>query len=156
MTESDREHEHGEPNAAPSADSGQGDSGHTVTATTEGQATKSPANVPKRCRWCRKVLPARKGPGRPRQYCSQPCRQWDWVSRQRAAELQLSEGELVMARSELDKLHDDLYVLACAVEDTRRDLAKGDATADDLRDMLDWLLQAAIPLHDREIAAPEA
>lgn len=62
----------------------------------------------------------------------------------------------MIARTELDALHDDLYVLACAVDDTRRDLADGNArhTAKDLRSMLDWLLEAALPLRDRELSAP--
>ncbi len=111
----------------------------------------------RRCRWCRRVLPARSGPGRPKEFCSQKCRQWDWVSRQRARELELSEGELVIARDELDRLHDDLYVLACAVDDTERDLRSLGArpTAREVRDILDWLLSAAKPLRDREISAPE-
>lgn len=110
-----------------------------------------------RCRWCRRVLPERSGRGRPKQFCSQRCRQWDWVARQRARELELSEGELVIARSELDALHDDLYVLACAVEDTERDLTEGGSrrTARELREMLDWLLECARPLRDREISAPD-
>jgi len=101
------------------------------------------------------VLPVRQGRGRPRQFCSQRCRQWDWVSRQRARELQLSEDELVIARTELERLHDDLYVLACAVDDTERDLADAgaDAGATDLRQMLAWLLAAAGPLRDRELSA---
>lgn len=105
-----------------------------------------------RCRWCRRVLPARSGPGRPKEFCSQRCRQWDWVSRQRARELALSENELVIARDELDRLHDDLYVLACAVDDAERDLAAmGDTpTAKELRDVLQWLLVAATPLRNRE------
>jgi endogenous inhibitor of DNA gyrase (YacG/DUF329 family) len=109
----------------------------------------------RRCRWCRKVLPQGSGRGRPREFCSQRCRQWDWVARQRARELELSEGELVVARAELDALHDDLYVLACAVDDVERDLAttRG-ATARELRDALDWVLAAARPLRDREISAP--
>lgn len=109
-----------------------------------------------RCRWCRRVLPERVGRGRPKQFCSQRCRQWDWVARQRARELELSEDELVIARTELDALHDDLYVLACAVDDTQRDLADGNArhTAKDLRGMVDWLLEAALPLRDREFSAP--
>lgn len=107
-----------------------------------------------RCKWCRKVLPKRSGPGRPKRYCSQPCRQWDWVSRQRAAELQLNEDELVMARHELDRLHDDLYVLACAVEDTERDLAAGSPTKGELTEMLNWIMDAARPLRDRELSAP--
>ena len=109
-----------------------------------------------RCRWCRRVLPERAGPGRPRQFCSQRCRQWDWVARQRAHELELSEDELVIARDELDRLHDDLYVLACAVDDTEKDLAAAGAktAATELRRMLDWLLEAARPLRDRELSAP--
>src|SRR5918993_912727 len=110
----------------------------------------------RRCRWCRRALPERKGPGRTREFCSPRCRQWDWVSRQRARELALSEGELVIARSALDELHDQLYVLACAVDDAERDLDPPDGapTPEDVRQALDWLLEAARPLRDRELAAP--
>ncbi len=95
---------------------------------------------------------SRRGPGRPREFCSQRCRQWDWVARQRARELQLSDDELVVARAELDGLHDELYVLACAVEDVERDLgAPGRRTVTELTDAVDWLLAAARPLRDREI-----
>jgi hypothetical protein len=111
-----------------------------------------------RCRWCRRVLPERAGPGRPREFCSQKCRQWDWVARQRARELELSDGELVIARAELDKLHDDMYVLACAVDDTEKDLQSAGAkvNAAELRRMLDWLMSAAKPLRDRELSAPSS
>ena len=108
----------------------------------------------RRCRWCRRALPERKGRGRPREFCSSRCRQWDWVSRQRAHELALSDGELVIAKATLDELHDDLYVLACAVDDVERDLAAPKLSAADLRHSLDWLLDAARPLRNREIAAP--
>lgn len=122
--------------------------------------TESPAPPPaagdRRCRWCRRVLPARSGPGRPREFCSQTCRQWDWVSRQRARELRISEDELVIARAELERLHDDLYVLACAVDDTERDLAElgSRPTTKELREILDWLLEAARPLRTRQVPAP--
>lgn len=59
----------------------------------------------------------------------------------------------MIARAELDALHDDLYVLACAVDDTRRDLADGAQEPAELRRMLDWLLEAAGPLRDRELSA---
>jgi hypothetical protein len=98
-------------------------------------------------------MAARNGPGRPAKFCSQKCRQWNWVAQQRAVELQLSEHELVIARTELDALHDDLYVLACAVDDTERDLASGEPSVADLRSMLEWLMAAARPLRDRELAA---
>ncbi len=58
-----------------------------------------------------------------------------------------------MARSELDALHDDLYVLECAVADTRRDLSR-DMTKAELLDALRWLLDAAVPLADRKLGAP--
>ena len=108
-----------------------------------------------RCRWCRKVLAPANGRGRPREFCSQRCRQWDWVARQRAAELHLSEGELIIARAELDALHDDLYVLACAIDDAERDLADAGAkpSARELTDILAWLLDTARPLRDRGLAA---
>lgn len=78
------------------------------------------------------------------------------MSRQRARELELSDGELVVARAELDRLHDDLYVLACAVDDTERDLVDvgDDATAVELREILDWLLDAAKPLREAQFSAP--
>lgn len=116
-----------------------------------GEGSGAPAE--RRCRWCRFPLAEHDGPGRPRQFCSQACRQWDWVSRQRARELALSDGELVMARSELDALHDDLYVLERAVADTRRVL-EHDTTKSELLTALRWLLDAAAPLVDRRGRAP--
>ena len=76
------------------------------------------------------------------------------MARHRAAELELNENELVVARSELDALHDELYVLACAVDDVERDLEGQLApTAQHLTEALRWLLEAARPLRDREIGA---
>jgi endogenous inhibitor of DNA gyrase (YacG/DUF329 family) len=110
----------------------------------------------RRCGWCRAILRVSSGRGRPRKFCSQRCRQWDWVARQRARELELSEGELVVARTALDALHDDLYVLSCAVADIEQDLAAGPG-ADEVRELLEWLLSAARPLRDRSMgAAPGA
>ena len=62
----------------------------------------------------------------------------------------------MIAKSALDDLHDDLYVLACAVEDTEADLEalgpKPDPT--ELLRILTWLLDAAKPLRSREVPAP--
>ena len=111
----------------------------------EWQRKKAPDGP--RCRWCRRVLQERSGPGRPRAYCSQPCRQWDWVARQRAREVQLSDEQLVMAREELNDIHDALYVLSCAVDDVQRDLADIEKpSAKELRDMLQWILECAEPI----------
>ena len=114
----------------------------------------SGGSATKHCRWCRRALPERSGPGRPRVFCSGRCRQWEWVAKHRAAELELSDNELVVARSELDALHDELYVLACAVEDVERDLAGARTPSrGELVDALAWVLDAARPLRDREIGA---
>jgi hypothetical protein len=91
--------------------------------------------------------------GRPRQFCSQACRQWDWVGRQRARELQLSETELIVTKAELDQLHDELYVVACAVDDVERDLVSAGKrpAASEVTAMLSWLLEAARPIRNREL-----
>lgn len=121
------------------------------TKGSQSRGDEDSANRP-RCRWCRRVLANRSGPGRPKVFCSQACRQWDWVSRQRARELQISENELVVARRELDRLYDDLYVLSCAIEDTDRELGAGRPTVAGLQEALRWLLDAARPLHNRTVA----
>ena len=123
-----------------------------MTQLHRGNDSGGPTTV--HCRWCRRALPERTGPGRPREFCSGRCRQWDWVARHRATELKLSENELVIARGELDALHDELYVLACAVDDVERDIGtRTTPTPHELAAALDWLLEAARPLRDREIGA---
>jgi hypothetical protein len=72
------------------------------------------------------------------------------VSRQRARELALRDDELVMTRAELDALHDDLYVLHCAVVDTQRDL-EHPMSAQETLEALRWLLDAAAPFAARRI-----
>ena len=102
---------------------------------------------PERCRWCGRKLPDRAGPGRPREFCRQSCRQRDYESRLRSAEVGLSDRELVITRAELDALRDALYVVEAAVEDVDRDLAAdGGSEPDEVRRSLDWLLEAVRPL----------
>ncbi len=64
----------------------------------------------------------------------------------------------MIARDELDALHDDLYVLACAVDDADADLdAAGERpTVRELQLVIDNLRAAAKPLRDRELSAPAA
>ncbi len=72
------------------------------------------------------------------------------MARQRARELAISDQQLVVTREQLAALHDDLYVLSCAVADTQRDLADGMA-AEEAMEALRWLLDAAVPLTERRI-----
>jgi hypothetical protein len=90
-------------------------------------------------------LPRPARTGRPRRYCRAVCRQRDFEARQRAAEVGLTERDLVVARRRLDELHDQLYVLEAAIEDVERDLA-GSPTKQDYADAMAWLLQAARPV----------
>ncbi|GAC1536547.1 MAG: hypothetical protein NVS3B12_19620 [Acidimicrobiales bacterium] len=98
-----------------------------------------------RCRWCQRPLGARTGPGRPREYCRQGCRQRDYEARRRAAERGLDEGEIIVTRSRLERLQDRLWILSCAVSDVDGDLARATSPAE-VRAALDWLLDAARPL----------
>jgi len=114
--------------------------------------TKLGATDGGRCQWCRSPVEQPTGAGRPRRFCCQACRQWDWVARQRANELQLSEDELVIARKELDTLRDQVYVLKCAIADVEADLdPKIDPTTRDYKAALRWLLQAAKPLAEDQL-----
>ena len=118
----------------------------TKSLELAGVQTEKPADS-SRCQWCRSPISQRSGAGRPRRFCSQSCRQWDWVARQRANELALSEDELVIARKELDALRDQVYVLRCAIADVEADLDPSvDPTTRDFKAALKWLLQAAKPL----------
>jgi len=100
----------------------------------------------RRCRWCRHVLADSEGPGRKKEFCSQRCRQWDWVARQRASELELSDNELIVTRDELDELKDQIYVLHCAVVDAKTDLLSTSHTKSSLQEMVNWLIEAAEPV----------
>ncbi|PIE31747.1 MAG: hypothetical protein CSA55_05050 [Ilumatobacter coccineus] len=110
----------------------------------------------RKCRWCRRVLPERDGPGRKREFCSQACRQWEWVSRQRSAELSLSADDVIISRQELDDLHDDLYVLESALIDAESDKESWGSRprVRDVMSTLDWVLNAARPLIGRQLSAP--
>ena len=100
----------------------------------------------RRCGWCGRRLPERAGPGRPRLFCRQSCRQRSFEARQRADEAGLSESELIVTKAELDELRDALYVLEAAVEDVDRDVGSGDDDPAEVKRALDWLLAAARPL----------
>ncbi|MFK8022608.1 MAG: hypothetical protein AB8G26_01485 [Ilumatobacter sp.] len=75
------------------------------------------------------------------------------MSRQRAVELDLSSDEIVVRRSDVDALHDDLYVLSAALEDATRDLDETGATTDasELRRILASVIEAAQPVSGRSV-----
>ena len=119
-----------------------------MTETSQGGGTA--VNVPvttRRCRWCGRPFDVVPGPGRPREYCRRSCRQRDYEARRQSADLGLGDAHLVVARSELDALHDRLYELEAAIEDVDRDLAAATPPGErDYREALEWILAAARPL----------
>jgi hypothetical protein len=95
-----------------------------------------------KCLWCRFPVVQKDGPGRPRRYCKRSCRQRDFEARQRAAAHGVDEGDILLARSEVNRLRDEIFVLQCAVEDADRDMTEA-KTANDFHDIVRLLLDAA-------------
>jgi hypothetical protein len=95
-----------------------------------------------RCRWCGRRFTPHAGPGRPRQFCRRSCRQRDYEARRRAREVGLDTTELIVARDQLHRLYDELWVLECAIHDVEQDLAHARTIADH-REALAWILDAA-------------
>ena len=75
-----------------------------------------------------------------------PASSFGAVAGRRRDELGLSEEELIVTRQALDDLRDRIYVLEAAIEDVERDLAAEEPTEQELRDAVQWLLDAARPL----------
>ena len=91
----------------------------------------------------------RSGPGRPRRYCRQGCRQQAHLARKLAAAHGLGDDDVIISRPTLDELQSRLYCLQAALEDVDRDLtvlakAKVD-DARELRQILTWLIENAAP-----------
>lgn len=111
--------------------------------------TKSPAEVASasqgRCGWCGRRLPERSGPGRPKRFCKQSCRQQAHLARRLSQAHGLSDDAVIIDRQRLEDLQGALYCLQAAVEDVDRDLA---AEHDDVAvtEALNWLLDNARPL----------
>jgi hypothetical protein len=100
-----------------------------------------------RCRWCGRRLPEREGPGRPRRYCRAGCRQAAHLARKFAASHGLGDDDVIVDRQRVEELQGLLYCLQAAIEDVDRDLA-GKASAREVREALDWLLDNARPFAD--------
>ena len=94
------------------------------------------------CGWCRRPVTPTEGRGRPRRFCKRSCRQRDFEARQRSARHGVDESELIVARGDVNRLRDEIYVLSCAVADADADLQDAVSVAD-LRLIVTSLLAAA-------------
>ena len=69
----------------------------------------------------------------------------DYLARRRSTDAGLGDDRVILTRRELEELHDRLYTLEAAVEDTEADLQSARTMAD-LRAAAEHLLSAARPL----------
>ena len=112
----------------------------TVTAAaTHTAAASQGSEEPRRCGWCRRVLPQAGSVGRPRQYCGQSCRQRAYEQRSATAKAGLPDDVVVVRRAELDGLQDRLYQLRCALEDVQTLLRERPTKAELERSLADLL-----------------
>jgi hypothetical protein len=106
-------------------------------ASAPSSAASSGAAEPRRCGWCRRVLPQQGSVGRRRQYCGQACRQRAYEQRSATARAGLPEDVVVVTRAELDGLQDRLYQLRCALEDVQTLLTEKPTKAELVRSLAD-------------------
>jgi hypothetical protein len=98
-----------------------------------------------RCRWCGRELAVATGPGRPRRFCRDGCRQQAYLARKLAATHGLGDDDVIVSRDALEDLQSRLYCLQAALEDIGRDLARSSEPSD-VADALAWLRENAAPL----------
>ena len=98
-----------------------------------------PRPEPRRCGWCRRVLPQQGSVGRPRLYCGQACRQRAYEQRSATAKAGLPGDVVLVTRAELDGLQDRLYQLRCALEDVQTLLTERPTKAELERSLADLL-----------------
>jgi len=97
------------------------------------------SDEPRRCGWCRRVLPQQGAVGRPRLYCGQACRQRAYEQRSTTAKAGLPGDVVLVTRAELDGLQDRLYQLRCALEDVQTLLTEKPTKAELERSLADLL-----------------
>lgn len=97
------------------------------------------------CRWCGRSFALATGPGRPKRYCRQGCRQAAHLARKLAAAHGLGDDDVIVSREVLEDLQGRLYCLQAALEDVDRDLAAS-SEPDDVAEALRWLLENARPV----------
>lgn len=84
-----------------------------------------------RCAWCGGKFARPKGPGRPPRYCRSSHRQRAYESRRLAQVRGLAADDVLVSRSSVENLRDELYRLEAAAEDAAVDAQ--DATVEEAR-----------------------
>src|SRR3954471_8547295 len=97
--------------------------------------------IVRRCRWCGRRFSAHHGPGRPREFCRQACRQRDYEARRGGRSLVQDGDVLVLPRITVHDLQDRLWLVEAAVDDARTAIGEA-ASADACRRVLAELVAA--------------
>jgi uncharacterized small protein (DUF1192 family) len=85
------------------------------------------------------------GPGRPRRFCRDGCRQQAYLARRLASSHGLGDDDVIVSREALEDLQSRIYCLQAALEDIDRDLARSKEPRD-IAEALTWLRENAGPL----------
>jgi uncharacterized small protein (DUF1192 family) len=85
------------------------------------------------------------GPGRPRRFCRDGCRQQAYLARKLASSHGLGDDDVIVSRDALEDLQSRIYCLQAALEDIDRDLRRS-SKSDDVAEALAWLRENAAPL----------
>ncbi len=113
---------------------------HASSGTTSTSVAPLPSRgsgEPRRCGWCRRVLPEQGSVGRPRLYCGQACRQRAYEQRSAIEKAGLPGDVVLVSRAELDGLQDRLFQLRCALEDVQTMLSERPTKAELERSLTD-------------------
>ncbi len=107
----------------------------------------SPAG--ERCRWCGIVFVARSGPGRPRVYCGQSCRQQHYIERRTAVASGRDPTKLVVDRDVFEQYETKRLQLRLALDDLERGAAEPSspkaerATRSSPEELMGWIVEHA-------------
>lgn len=110
-----------------------------------GRARAGESDDRRRCHWCGREFVVASGPGRPRRFCRDGCRQQAYLARKLATSHGLGDDDVIVSRDALEDLQSRLYCLQAALEDIDRDLAKS-SDPSDVSEALSWLRENAAPL----------
>ena len=117
----------------------------TESTRTARGAAAGERDTRRRCRWCGRDFVVAPGPGRPRRFCRDGCRQQAYLARKLASSHGLGDDDVIVSREALEDLQSRIYCLQAALEDIDRDLA-GSTEPRDVAEALTWLRENAEPL----------
>ncbi len=117
----------------------------TESTRTARRAAAGERDTRRRCRWCGRDFVVAPGPGRPRRFCRDGCRQQAYLARKLASSHGLGDDDVIVSREALEDLQSRIYCLQAALEDIDRDLARSKEPRE-VAEALTWLRENAEPL----------